>query len=234
MSQPTNFRPSCFDATAVAPEPRNEAVSFRVTLPPFRDAEDRPGEALARARAVPLAVRSRYAPGLAWSLRQRLHNPDSRECGCPLGPAIRINVRIARWGVVVIVLVVLVAGCGGSARHSTAAPTTGQAVPTEPSPSPALKGDPAAGKRVFAAQPCGGCHTFAPAGAVGTVGPNLANLPRDAQRAKRGSLVQYTLESIKDPNAYVVPGFYSVMPVTFGKTLSAKQIQDLVAFLLKG
>lgn len=35
------------------------------------------------------------------------------------------------------------------------------------------RGDAAAGKAVFAETGCGGCHTFAAAGASGTVGPNL-------------------------------------------------------------
>jgi cytochrome c oxidase subunit I len=35
-------------------------------------------------------------------------------------------------------------------------------------------GDPAAGKAVFADAGCGNCHTFAPAGSTGAVGPDLA------------------------------------------------------------
>ena len=35
------------------------------------------------------------------------------------------------------------------------------------------QGDPAAGKTVFAASGCTGCHTLEAAGAQGTVGPNL-------------------------------------------------------------
>jgi len=34
-------------------------------------------------------------------------------------------------------------------------------------------GDPVAGKRLFSAQGCSGCHTFAAAGSSGTTGPNL-------------------------------------------------------------
>ena len=37
----------------------------------------------------------------------------------------------------------------------------------------AAEGDPAAGKEVFASAGCGSCHTFADAGAMGNVGPNL-------------------------------------------------------------
>lgn len=39
----------------------------------------------------------------------------------------------------------------------------------------AAAGDPAAGKEVFAAAGCSGCHTLADAGAAGAVGPNLSD-----------------------------------------------------------
>jgi len=107
---------------------------------------------------------------------------------------------------------------------------------TAPPPPPAQAGNPAAGKAVFRAQPCGSCHTFTPAGptAKGTIGPDLDHLAADAQAANRGSLVQYTTESIVNPDAYVVPKFGAgVMPKNFGQTLSKKQLADLVAFLTK-
>ena len=59
----------------------------------------------------------------------------------------------------------------------------------------------------------------------------LDHLATDAQTANRGSLDQYTTESIKDPNAYVVPGFPSGVMPSFGATLGDKQVADLVAYL---
>jgi hypothetical protein len=42
-------------------------------------------------------------------------------------------------------------------------------------------------------------------------------------------------QSIVDPNAYIAPGYAKgVMPPNFGTTLSAKQVDDLVAFLAQG
>jgi cytochrome c2 len=118
------------------------------------------------------------------------------------------------------------------AKAAGATPTA--ATPSPPGPPPPVTGDAAAGKVVFAANGCATCHTFKPAGASGTIGPNLGNLAADAQKANRGSLVQYTTESIVSPNAYVVPKFQaSVMPQDFAKKLTKKQIGDLVAFLLK-
>src|SRR5436309_2779810 len=95
----------------------------------------------------------------------------------------------------------LLAGCGG-ARTVSPLPNTVEG--TLPKPEK-ITGDPAAGKKVFAANGCGACHTYAPAGTHGTVGPNLDNLAADAQKANKGSLEEYTKTSITDPNAYVVP-----------------------------
>ena len=111
-------------------------------------------------------------------------------------------------------------------------PSTSPSAP--PGPPPPVAPNAATGKVVFAANGCAACHTFKPAGANGTVGPDLDHLAADANKANRGSLVQYTTESIVNPSAYVVPGFLAgTMPQDFAKKLSKKQIQDLVAFLLK-
>lgn len=110
------------------------------------------------------------------------------------------------------------------------APTAKTVVGTLPKAAPVAKGDPAAGKKLFASQGCTGCHTFKPAGSKATVGPDLEKLAADAQKANRGALDQYTFESIKNPNSYVVPGFPANVMPNFG-TLSDTQIADLVAFL---
>jgi cytochrome c oxidase subunit II len=89
----------------------------------------------------------------------------------------------------------------------------------------AEKGDPAAGKQVFVANGCGSCHTFQPAGSSGNVGPNLS----ETLKGKDAAFIQ---QSIVDPNAVIAPGFQpNIMPQTFGSSLSAKQLADLVAFL---
>ena len=121
---------------------------------------------------------------------------------------------------------VLVAGCGGA---TTTTPTPKTVIGTVPKPT-AVKGNAAAGKSVFASQGCGSCHTFAPAGSNGKVGPNLDNLAADAQKANQGSLEDYTKTSIQDPNAYIVPGFPKGVMPTFS-SLSDQQLADLVAFL---
>jgi cytochrome c oxidase subunit 2 len=110
------------------------------------------------------------------------------------------------------------------------APTAETVVGSLPQAAPVAKGDPAAGKQVYAANGCAGCHTFKPAGSTGKVGPDLDNLAADAQKANQGSLDQYTAESITNPGSYVVPGFPNgVMPAF--TSLSDTQLADLVAFL---
>jgi mono/diheme cytochrome c family protein len=115
------------------------------------------------------------------------------------------------------------------ARPTETTPT----VPTPPSATP-VKGDPAAGKRLFAAQACGSCHTFTPAGTSGSVGPDLDNVAADAQKAKASSPADYVFTSIDDPNAYVVPGFPKGVMPPFGQSLGKQQIADLVAFITQG
>jgi mono/diheme cytochrome c family protein len=141
-------------------------------------------------------------------------------------------VGVAACFFVAMIAVVVFVGREKSEAASTT-PTTTSPSPSPP-PAPAPTGDPAAGKAIFAAQGCGACHTFTPAGSTGTIGPNLGNLAADAKTANRGSAAQYASESITNPNAYVVPHYTGgVMPQNFGTTLSKKQLADLVAFLLK-
>ena len=124
----------------------------------------------------------------------------------------------------------LVAGCG---CQGVVAPTANAVVGTLPKEqtTPVLtKGDPAAGKKLFASEGCGGCHTFGPAGTHASIGPDLDKLAQYAKQANKGSLAEFTQTSITNPGDYVQPGYQNIMPTTFGK-LPPKQIADLVAFL---
>jgi cytochrome c551/c552 len=97
-------------------------------------------------------------------------------------------------------------------------------------------GDAAAGKAVFAANGCASCHTFKPANATGTIGPNLDTAPAsDAKADKNMDLAAFIKESIENPDAYIAKGYNKgIMPTTFGKSLSGKQLNDLVAFIVSG
>jgi len=98
---------------------------------------------------------------------------------------------------------------------------------------------PAAGKTVFTGPgTCGACHTLAAAGTTGTAGPNLSvRLASDcanpaSQKIRGTSLAQCIRTAIINPYAYIPSGYAAgVMPNNFSKTLSATQIQALVAFL---
>jgi mono/diheme cytochrome c family protein len=92
-------------------------------------------------------------------------------------------------------------------------------------------GDAAAGKALFASSGCAGCHEFKPAASNGKVGPSLDNLKEAATKAGQ-PLDKYIETSIKDPSAYITPGFKAgVMPKL---PLSGAQVGDLVAFISSG
>jgi mono/diheme cytochrome c family protein len=105
-------------------------------------------------------------------------------------------------------------------------PTTTETTGTTTTEQP--PGSPAAGRAVFTSAGCGACHTFAPAGTSGSVGPDL-------DEALQGKDAEFIRQSIVDPNAEITQGFSAgVMPQNFGQELSPKQLNDLVAFLMSG
>ncbi|MBV8081282.1 MAG: cytochrome c [Actinobacteria bacterium] len=125
----------------------------------------------------------------------------------------------------------LAAGCSDSKPGgSVVSPVPGNRLVHVTAP----KGDPAKGKAVFTANGCAACHTFAPAGATGKVGPDLDKLADYA--AKAGiPLDQFASTAVTSPPPpYVPPGYpKNVMPSTFS-SLPAQQLADLVAFLTQG
>ena len=62
-------------------------------------------------------------------------------------------------------------------------------------------------------------------------GLDLDNLAADAKTAGQ-ALDAYVRESIVKPSAYLVPGFPNAMTPTFGETLTALQLNGLIAYLL--
>jgi mono/diheme cytochrome c family protein len=124
----------------------------------------------------------------------------------------------------------LLAACGYQGTVQPTAADVSGTLPKQQTTPVLAKGDPAAGKKLFASQGCTGCHTFGPAGSHATIGPDLDKLPQYAKQANEGPLAQFVQTSITDPGNYVQPGYQNVMPTTYGK-LPPKQIADLVAFL---
>ena len=80
----------------------------------------------------------------------------------------------------------------------------------------AAKGDPIAGKRLFAEQGCDGCHTFKAAGSNATVGPNLDEVAPSPTRV---------IAQLRKPGG--------IMPSFAGK-LSEDEQSDLAAFVGAG
>lgn len=98
-----------------------------------------------------------------------------------------------------------------------AATTTATATTTAPATTApaAAAGDPVAGKAVFTSAGCVACHTLAAAGATGAVGPNLDQVKPD---------LALVIDRVTNGKG--------VMP-SFKGQLSAKQIADVAAFVVK-
>jgi cytochrome c551/c552 len=137
-----------------------------------------------------------------------------------------------------VVHTVTVSGGTSAATTTSAAPTTSTATTTSSGGGGGGGGggNAAAGKTVFASNGCASCHTFQPAGASGTIGPNLDSAPSsDAKADNNMALAAFVKQSITDPDAYIAKGYSKgIMPTTFGKSLSSSQLNDLVAFILSG
>jgi mono/diheme cytochrome c family protein len=124
----------------------------------------------------------------------------------------------------------LLTACGYEATVSPTAKEVSGTLPKQQTTPTLAKGNPAAGKKLFASNGCSGCHTFKPAGSNGQIGPDLDKLPQYAKQANQGPLKQFVETSITNPGNYIQPGYNNVMPSTYGN-LPPKQIADLVAFL---
>ena len=75
-------------------------------------------------------------------------------------------------------------------------------------------------------QKCGICHTLAAAGTNATTGPNLDDV-------LAGKDAKFIEQQIIDPNSNIAQGFQpDIMPQDFGTTLSPKDVQGLVDYLL--
>ena len=154
-----------------------------------------------------------------------------RACGSTtLARAMRRRTSVAAVLVALLALLVLTACDPPGRKEKQVSPLPETVEGTLPKNQPTLtKGDPAKGKSLYAAQGCGGCHAFTPAGSSARVGPDLDELEQHAEEANQGPLPVYTSTSIKNPGAYLVPGYENVMPPY--ATLKDEQVADLVAFL---
>ena len=124
--------------------------------------------------------------------------------------------RLRVLALLLAVLTLFAAGCGGSEDASPIPETVEGTLPestTEEDPAGTLEGDADAGEEVFAANGCGGCHTLEAAGSSGNVGPNLDEASPDFERAVQ-----------------VISNGSGAMP-SFKDQLEPQQIADVAAFV---
>ena len=103
--------------------------------------------------------------------------------------------------------------------------------------APLPLGDAARGEMLFNGQvngqfACSACHGVFE-GQVTTC-PNIVGLAtRAASRIPGYSAETYIRESIVSPNAYLVEGYTAgIMPQNFAETMTAQQLDDILAFLM--
>jgi cytochrome c2 len=129
----------------------------------------------------------------------------------------------------VLALALLLAACGGGGGEQAATEGGGSSV-----------GDAAHGKELYeqtvigsaSAPGCITCHSLEPDTVL--VGPSHAGLAGRAGSYQEGvGAEDYLRASITDPDAHLVEGFTAgVMYQNYGEDLSARDINDLVAYLM--
>jgi cytochrome c2 len=141
-----------------------------------------------------------------------------------VGPESRGAARLAAP---LLAVILLATGC---ARQAATPPSEAAA------PAVQIRGNARRGEELFGQKGCIGCHTVS--GIGGQVGPNLTEVSkRDLARERPGrswpSVVAYMQESIREPQAYVVPGFPNPSPMPSARQfeLSDRDIEDLIAYL---
>jgi mono/diheme cytochrome c family protein len=87
------------------------------------------------------------------------------------------------------------------------------------------------GAQVYREKNCASCHQIGTAG--GTVGPPLTHIGTVAEtRTPSSTAEDYLRESIRDPGAYVVPGYPDTMPRGLDRGMTQEDFDDLVRYLL--
>jgi hypothetical protein len=98
-----------------------------------------------------------------------------------------------------------------------------------------LAGDPLNGQLLYnGSYACAGCHVSG----AGTVAPHTEGTYTRVETTRLGepqfadyTVRAYLIESIVDPEAYIVPNYKNAMPNDFGSRLSLQALADLLAFL---
>ncbi|MGH9168372.1 MAG: c-type cytochrome [Acidimicrobiia bacterium] len=90
------------------------------------------------------------------------------------------------------------------------------------------------GRLLFLAKGCSGCHVMRGLPGQAQVGPDLTALASVAGNRRPGMTAQaYVRQSIREPEAFIVPGYqdqFAEMPTLF---LTDAEVEALVVFLLE-
>ncbi|HEU5111669.1 MAG TPA: cytochrome c, partial [Acidimicrobiia bacterium] len=101
----------------------------------------------------------------------------------------------------------------------------------DPGPQPEAEvADPIEGRTIFLTKGCTGCHSREGDSETGFVGPDLTGLAdRAGNRVEGLSAEEYVRQSVLDPQAYIVDGYGSQMPVL---PVDAEELDALIGYLL--
>lgn len=94
-----------------------------------------------------------------------------------------------------------------------------------------VQGEALGGHKLFTELGCGVCHQNSRT----QIAPTLHGLYGTKVKLQNGETVvadeAYVRESILKPTAKIVAGYQPIMPASFGQSLNAKQLADLVAYI---
>lgn len=101
----------------------------------------------------------------------------------------------------------------------------------DPGPQPEAEvADPIEGRTIFLTKGCTGCHSREGDSETGFVAPDLTGLAdRAGNRVEGLSAEEYVRQSVLDPQAYIVDGYGSQMPVL---PVDAEELDALIGYLL--
>jgi mono/diheme cytochrome c family protein len=119
-----------------------------------------------------------------------------------------------------VIVLALVEGCGGSGSD-TVEQTRATGAPEAANPEQPLSPAEVHGRDLFV-QHCGSCHTFAAAGTVGQIGPNLENVAVDEAD------VLHAIRTGGGPHSHGAGGKTGNMPRNL---VTGRDAQDVAAFV---
>jgi len=137
-----------------------------------------------------------------------------------------------------MVLTLILAGCGAAAQPSSTSIPPTAVPPTSIPPTDAPVGDAQRGAQIFSqgvdgAPPCTTCHKIQADSFGFSLGPAMEGIAERAGTRVEGLDAEaYIHQSIIEPHRYVVAGFRDIMYPDYSKHFQEQDIADLIAYLL--